>query len=111
MKIRHQRIFSIILLPNQQRQALHMCGVSRKNTNPYPIYRNELFKKRPHVVHPCPEAEAYCRNSVWLPHNVLLADEDWIGAAVSAIDKVCRNAHELGAQSPKKELLPVTGNE
>jgi len=62
---------------------------------PYPIYRNELFKQHAHIVHPCPEAEAYCKSSVWLPQNALLADLEWIDDALAAMRKVRQGAREL----------------
>jgi dTDP-4-amino-4,6-dideoxygalactose transaminase len=85
---------------------------------PYPIYHNQLFNERPHVIHPCPVAEAYCRSSVWLPHNALLADKEWIEEALAAINKVCGNADDFHAQptnianlSPGELTLPVSGPE
>jgi dTDP-4-amino-4,6-dideoxygalactose transaminase len=76
-------------------EALQAEGVPVTAGYPQPIYRNELFKHQPHVVHGCPEAEAYCRTSVWLPHNVLLADEQWIDDALAAFRKVRAMADEL----------------
>jgi dTDP-4-amino-4,6-dideoxygalactose transaminase len=92
--------------------ALQAEGVPAASGYPYPIYHNELFKQVPHIVHPCPEAEAYCRRSVWLPQNALLADEAWIAQALSAVNKVCANADHLLAHSTDRELaLPVSGHE
>jgi len=92
--------------------ALQAEGVPAASGYPHPIYHNELFKQRPHIVHPCPEAEAYCRSSVWLPQNALLADEDWIQEVLAAINKVCANADQLIAQSPQSELSsPLSGHE
>lgn len=76
-------------------EALQAEGVPVTEGYPQPIYRNELFKHHPHVVHDCAEAEAYCRTSVWLPHNALLADEQWIDDALAAISKVRERADEL----------------
>lgn len=76
-------------------EALQAEGLPVTAGYPQPIYRNELFKDHPHVVHGCPEAEAYCRTSVWLPHNALLADEQWIEDALAAIGKVRERASEL----------------
>jgi dTDP-4-amino-4,6-dideoxygalactose transaminase len=76
-------------------EALQAEGVPVIAGYPQPIYRNELFKNHPHVVHDCPEAESYCRTSLWLPHNVLLADEQWIDDVVAAIRKVRDGAEEL----------------
>ncbi len=78
--------------------ALQAEGVPVTAGYPRPIYRNELFKKFPHVVHDCLEAEAYCETSIWLPHNSLLADEEWIDEALEAFRKVRENAGELLAE-------------
>jgi dTDP-4-amino-4,6-dideoxygalactose transaminase len=92
--------------------ALQAEGLPAASGYPYPIYHNELFKHRPHVVHPCPKAEAYCQSSVWLPQNALLADEEWIAEALLAINKVCANAGRLLAYPSERELsLPVSGHE
>lgn len=77
--------------------ALQAEGVPVTAGYPHPIYRNKLFEAHPHVVHSCPEAESYCEMSIWLPHNALLADEDWIDEAVAAIEKVRNSAEELAA--------------
>lgn len=76
-------------------EALQAEGLPVTAGYPQPIYRNELFKQHPHVVHDCPEAEAYCNTSVWLPHNALLADEQWIDHAIAAFRKVRERADEL----------------
>lgn len=77
--------------------ALQAEGVPVTPGYPHPIYRNELFQRHPNVVRPCPEAEAYCQSSVWLPHNVLLADEEWLDDIVAAIRKVQNSVEELAA--------------
>ncbi len=76
-------------------EALQAEGVPVTAGYPQPIYRNELFKHHPNVVHACPEAERYCETSVWLPHNALLADEQWIDGALAAMRKVQERADEL----------------
>ena len=76
-------------------QALQAEGVPVTPGYPQPIYRNELFQHHAHVVHDCPVAEAYCRDSIWLPHNALLADEDWIDEVLAAMRKVRERADEL----------------
>ncbi|HCX29599.1 MAG TPA: DegT/DnrJ/EryC1/StrS family aminotransferase [Blastocatellia bacterium] len=76
-------------------EALQAEGLPVTSGYPHPIYRNELFKQHAHIVHPCPEAEAYCKSSVWLPHNALLADEEWIDDALAAMRKVRQGAGEL----------------
>jgi dTDP-4-amino-4,6-dideoxygalactose transaminase len=76
-------------------EALQAEGVPVIAGYPQPIYRNELFKHQPNVVHDCSEAESYCSTSLWLPHNVLLADEQWIDDAIAAVVKVREGADEL----------------
>ncbi len=76
-------------------EALQAEGLPVSTGYPHPIYHNELFKQHPHVVQPCPQAEAYCNSSVWLPHNALLADEEWIDSALTAVRKVKNGAREL----------------
>jgi dTDP-4-amino-4,6-dideoxygalactose transaminase len=87
--------------------ALQAEGLPTATGYPRPIYHNQLFKQRPHRVHPCLVAEAYCAASVWLPQNALLADEEWIGEALAAIRKVCGQTNELRAQSSGDPTLRV----
>ena len=75
--------------------ALQAEGVPVTAGYPQPIYRNELFQQHDHVVQPCPEAESYCRSSIWLPHNALLADQTWLDEVVAAIEKVTNGVDEL----------------
>lgn len=75
--------------------ALQAEGVPASTGYPRPIYRNELFADWPHVVHPCPVAEAYCRTAIWLPHHALLADAAWIDDVLEALGKVTRGSHLL----------------
>ena len=76
-------------------EALQAEGLPITSGYPHPIYRNELFKQHQHIVHPCPEAEAYCKSAVWLPQNALLSDDEWIDDALAAIRKVRQRAAEL----------------
>jgi dTDP-4-amino-4,6-dideoxygalactose transaminase len=76
-------------------EALQAEGLPVTAGYPQPIYRNELFQHHPHVVHACSEAEDYCRSSIWLPHNALLADEEWIDDALAAFRKVREMSDEL----------------
>ena len=75
--------------------ALQAEGVPVTPGYPNPIYRNELFKEHPHVVTACPEAEMYCQSSIWLPHNALLAEREWIDDVVAAIEKVKSASRDL----------------
>ena len=76
-------------------EALQAEGLPVTTGYPHPIYHNELFKQHSHIVQPCPQAEAYCKSSVWLPHNALLADEQWIDGALTAVRKVKNSTREL----------------
>lgn len=76
-------------------EALRAEGVPATLGYPQPIYRNELFRQPPHVVHACPEAEAYCRRSVWLPHQLLLADDQLLDEVLAALHKVRRGARYI----------------
>lgn len=69
-------------------EALLAEGVPVTGGYPHPLYRNPLFAEHPHRVEPCPEAEAYCRESVWLPHHALLGEPDWMGQVIRAFHKV-----------------------
>jgi dTDP-4-amino-4,6-dideoxygalactose transaminase len=75
--------------------ALQAEGVPVTSGYPHPIYRNELFKQHATIVGSCPEAESYCQSSIWLPHNALLAEQEWIDEVVGAIEKVRNGANEL----------------
>lgn len=93
--------------------ALQAEGLPVATGYPHPIYHNELFRNRPHIVQECPEAEAYCSSSMWLPQNALLADGEWINEALAAIRKVCEHTDELVAESLNHQTtsLSVTGDE
>lgn len=69
-------------------EALVAEGVPVTAGYPHPLYRNALFEAHPHRVEPCPVAEAYCREAIWLPHYCLLADSSWIDDVIRAFRKV-----------------------
>ena len=68
--------------------ALVAEGVPATVSYPHPLYRNALFDTQPHRVETCANAEAYCRDGIWLPHQALLADAAWIDAVLEAVLKV-----------------------
>lgn len=76
-------------------EALQSEGLPVAPGYPHPIYENQLFQDRPHIVHSCQNAVDYCETSVWLPQNAMLADEDWIDEALDAIQKVRDGVQEL----------------
>ena len=69
-------------------EALQAEGAPATTGYPYPLYHNELFKGHRHVVKPCPVAEEICGSWVWLPHNALLAREEWVDGALAAVRKI-----------------------
>ena len=75
--------------------ALQAEGLPVTPGYPHPIYRNALFQSHAHKVNACPVAEDYCRRSLWLPHNVLLADATWIDEALTAMQKVLGSLDRL----------------
>ena len=77
-------------------EALQAEGLPVTAGYPHPIYENELFGGYPHTVHSCAAADQYCHESIWLPHNALLADKQWIDDALTAVQKVKDGAAELG---------------
>ncbi len=43
---------------------------------PHPLYANPLYEKYPCRVQPCPVAEATIQDAFWLPHRLLMGDEE-----------------------------------
>jgi dTDP-4-amino-4,6-dideoxygalactose transaminase len=79
-------------------EALQAEGLPVMAGYPHPIYENQLFVGYQHVVHACAAAAEYCQTSIWLPHNALLGDQQWIDNALTAIQKVREGAAELGRE-------------
>jgi dTDP-4-amino-4,6-dideoxygalactose transaminase len=75
-------------------KALSAAGVPNA-FYPHTLYRNPVYQSAPCRVKPCPVAEAMVLDSFWLPHRVLLADED----AIREIAGVIRTA--VTAAEPK----------
>ncbi len=69
------------------RQALTAAGIPSA-FYPHTLYQNPLYPKSPCRVMPCPVAEAMIHDSFWLPHRVLLAEQN----AIRQIADVMRNA-------------------
>ena len=95
-------------------EALCAEGVPATRGWYHPLYANGVFRKASsaQAAHPitsplsgkgldysqvrCPVAEQVCRDAVWVPQNVLLADEAAVGAMADAIEKVVAHAREIG---------------
>jgi dTDP-4-amino-4,6-dideoxygalactose transaminase len=52
---------------------------------PHTLYQNPLYQRGGTRVLPCPAAEASIREAFWLPHRVLLADEESIREVARAM--------------------------
>jgi dTDP-4-amino-4,6-dideoxygalactose transaminase len=57
-------------------RLLTEAGIPCTPFYPHTLYENPLYQKIPCRVTPCPNAEAYIRDAFWIPHNVLLGDEE-----------------------------------
>ena len=90
-------------------KALEAEGVPASEGWYQPLYRNGVFANahvgpRHGIQAPlagmgvdyrrvfCPECEQVCRDAVWIPQNVLLAEEHKIRSLADAIRKVAKNA-------------------
>jgi dTDP-4-amino-4,6-dideoxygalactose transaminase len=57
---------------------LKNAGVPCTPFYPHTLYENEVYRKQPCRVMPCPIAEQCVNDAFWLPHRVLLAHDDVI---------------------------------
>lgn len=76
-------------------EALQAEGVPATCGYPIPIYQQRVFQHHRYSGGQCPDAEEYCRVSVWLPHNLLLADQNYIQDVLGAFAKIRRQASKL----------------
>jgi dTDP-4-amino-4,6-dideoxygalactose transaminase len=94
-------------------EALRAEGIPCSGGYPYPLYKNPLFlkwdrgpegcpitcpyygKEIDYTAVSCPTAERLCREAVWLPHELLLAEKKDMSDIVDAIVKIRDNTHEL----------------
>ena len=58
--------------------TLEAAGVPSAPFYPHTLYENPAYARGGCRVEPCPVAEASIRDSFWLPHRVLLAEEETI---------------------------------
>ncbi len=67
-------------------QRLTARGVPCTPFYPHPLYGNPLYQQPDScVIHDCPVAEQSIRDSFWLPHRVLMGDEETTHAVAKAI--------------------------
>lgn len=55
---------------------------------PHTLYQNPLYQQIPCRVMPCPQAEAYIKDAFWIPHTVLLGNEELLHHVAGAIRRV-----------------------
>jgi dTDP-4-amino-4,6-dideoxygalactose transaminase len=71
------------------RDAFHKAvtaqGIPCTPFYPHPLYGNPLYQQGGCRVEPCPVAEATIRDAFWLPHRVLMADEETIREIAAVI--------------------------
>jgi dTDP-4-amino-4,6-dideoxygalactose transaminase len=70
-------------------ETLRALGIPAGPGYPVPLYRQPLFAGRYDGVH-LPETERACRETVWLPHELLLAPVDRMAEVVTAVEKAVR---------------------
>jgi dTDP-4-amino-4,6-dideoxygalactose transaminase len=84
-------------------QALSAAGVPCTPFYPHTLYENPAYQEAVCRIMPCPVAEDRIRDSFWLPHRVLLADEETIQEVAAAIRCAVRG-QRFGA--PVAEVSP-----
>jgi dTDP-4-amino-4,6-dideoxygalactose transaminase len=66
-------------------RSLASAGVPSTPFYPHTLYQNPLYLRGGCRVMPCPSAEAYLKDAFWLPHRLLLADEETMHEVAQAI--------------------------
>lgn len=73
---------------NEFQQALSAAGVPCTPFYPHTLYGNPLYRQGGCRATPCPVAEACILDAFWLPHRVLLANEE----TIRKVAEIVRNA-------------------
>lgn len=68
-------------------KQLTAAGVPCTPFYPHTLYENPLWQATPCRVHPCPVSEACIRDAFWLPHYLLLGDEELIVQVAGVIER------------------------
>ncbi len=71
-------------------RALTERGVPCTPFYPHPLYGNPVYRDGGCRVEPCPVAEECIRDAFWLPHRVLMGDEE----TTTGIAQVIRRLHQ-----------------
>jgi dTDP-4-amino-4,6-dideoxygalactose transaminase len=75
-------------------RALTEQGIPCTPFYPHPLYGNPVYRGGGCRVEPCPVAEACIRDAFWLPHRVLMGDEETTREIASAIRTLHRQGRE-----------------
>ena len=70
---------------DQFHKRLVAAGVPCTPFYPHPLYGNPLYQQGGCRVEPCPVSEACVRDAFWLPHRVLMGDQETTRAVAAAI--------------------------
>jgi dTDP-4-amino-4,6-dideoxygalactose transaminase len=70
-------------------RALTALGVPCTPFYPHPLYGNPVYQRGGCRVEPCPVAEACIADAFWLPHRVLMGDEETTREVARAVRKAC----------------------
>jgi dTDP-4-amino-4,6-dideoxygalactose transaminase len=76
-------------------KALSAEGIPGVGTYPHPLYENKVFQKYKNRRTECPEAERMCKDSFWVSHEIMLAEQKDLDDFLSALSKVAANSAEL----------------
>ncbi|MCZ2154898.1 MAG: DegT/DnrJ/EryC1/StrS family aminotransferase [Bryobacterales bacterium] len=74
--------------------ALEGAGIPSTPFYPHTLYQNPLYQELPNRVMPCPVAEASIHDAFWLPHRVLLGDDQLTRELAAGIRDACAKARE-----------------
>jgi dTDP-4-amino-4,6-dideoxygalactose transaminase len=83
-------------------QALSAAGVPCTPFYPHPLYENPAYQEAVCRIMPCPVAENRVRDSFWLPHRVLLADDETIEEVAEAIRRAAKAKGPPLNKSPQR---------
>lgn len=72
-------------------RALTARGIPCTPFYPHPLYGNPIYRDGGCRVEPCPVAEECVRDAFWLPHRVLMGDEQTTREIASAIRDLHQN--------------------
>jgi len=74
-------------------EGVTAAGIPCTPFYPHPLYGNPVYQQGRCRVDPCPVSEACIRDAFWLPHRVLMADEETTHEIAAAIKEVV--AHQV----------------